>query len=109
MRDIKMPKMDGIKLIGKIKEEGIDTSLIILTGHGGEEEAISALNLGVDAWFGKSGIEMKKLLDKVKELSEGVPLDEIRRLLSVIPDEVCCDWQKLLMPQIRTICKMTRW
>jgi len=64
MRDIKMPKMDGIKLIGKIKEEGIDTSLIILTGHGGEEEAISALNLGVDAWFGKSGIEqdLKQLL-----------------------------------------------
>ncbi len=85
--DIKMPKMDGIELIGKVKEEGIDTSLIILTGHGGEEEAINALNLGTDFWFGKSGIEMNKLLDKVKELSEGVPLDEIRRLLSVIPDE----------------------
>jgi len=85
--DIKMPKMDGIELTGKIREKGIDTSLIILTGHGGEEEAINAVNLGVDAWFGKAEIEMNKLLDKVKELSEGVPLDEIRRLLSVIPDE----------------------
>ena len=85
--DIKMPKMDGMELIGKIKEKGIDTSLIILTGHGGEEEAINALNLGVDAWFGKSEIEMNKLSDKVKELAEGVPLDDIRRLLSVIPNE----------------------
>lgn len=85
--DIKMPKMDGIELIGKIKEKGIDTSLIILTGHGGEEEAINALNLGVNAWFGKSEIEMNKLSDKVKELAEGVPLDDIRRLLSAIPNE----------------------
>ena len=32
--DIRMPKMDGITLAQKVRETGIDTSIIILTGHG---------------------------------------------------------------------------
>ncbi len=85
--DIMMPDMDGIEMIRQSHEEGIDTSMIILTGNGGKDEAVDAINTGVDAWFGKSDIEMSDLLKKVRELAEGVPLDEIRRILAVIPEE----------------------
>ncbi|MDM8521918.1 response regulator [Desulfococcaceae bacterium HSG8] len=85
--DILMPKMNGIEMIRQAHEAGIDTSMIVLTGHGGGEEAIAAINIGVDAWFEKSGINMTDLFSKVKELAEGVSLDEIRRILSVIPEK----------------------
>jgi len=85
--DIRMPQMDGIELASRVAEKGIDTSVIILTGHGDKEDAIEAINLGVGAWFEKDKIEMDELLETVNELAEVIPLDEVRRILSVIPSE----------------------
>ncbi len=85
--DIQMPKLNGVELARCTAEEGIDTSLILLTGHGEKKDAIQALNLGVEAWFEKSTVEDSDLLDKVNELAQGIPLDEIRRILSAIPEE----------------------
>jgi len=43
LTDIKMPGMDGIELLKKIKEEGPDTEVIMITGHGDMETAIESL------------------------------------------------------------------
>lgn len=84
--DMKMPRMDGITMIRKCYDEGIDTDFIILTGHGDKKEAVAAINLNVSAWFEKQGIRMADLYSKVLELAEVVPLDEIHKLLAVIPE-----------------------
>ncbi|HAO22404.1 MAG TPA: response regulator [Desulfobacteraceae bacterium] len=41
--DIKMPGMDGIELLKKIKRENPDTEVIMITGHGDMELAIKSL------------------------------------------------------------------
>jgi signal transduction histidine kinase len=41
--DIKMPGMDGIELLKRIKEESPDTEVIMITGHGEMELAIQSL------------------------------------------------------------------
>ncbi|NJO18287.1 MAG: response regulator [Thioploca sp.] len=84
--DLLMPKMKGIDMIRQAREEGINTDMIILTGHGERDEAVESINLEVNGWFDKSGIEMPKLLKKVKELSEGIPIYQIRQILSAIPE-----------------------
>lgn len=43
--DIKMPVMDGIELLKKIKVENPDTEVIVLTGHGDMDLAIQCLKL----------------------------------------------------------------
>jgi len=43
LTDIKMPGMDGIQVLRKIKEESPDTEVIMITGHGDIELAISSL------------------------------------------------------------------
>ncbi len=43
--DIKMPIMDGIELLQKIKQDDSDTEVIMLTGHGDMELAIKCLKL----------------------------------------------------------------
>jgi DNA-binding response OmpR family regulator len=85
--DIRMPGMGGSELARHVVEEGIDTSLIILTGHGEKEDAIQAINLGVGGWFEKTTVKMDDLLQKVNELAQVIPLDEVRRILSTIPEE----------------------
>ncbi|MCE5211020.1 MAG: response regulator [Deltaproteobacteria bacterium] len=85
--DIKMPKMNGTEMIEEAIKKGIDTEMIILTGHGGKDDAIRLINMGgVKAWFEKHNIKMNKLLDKVTEAIEVISLDEMRKILSSIPD-----------------------
>ena len=44
--DIKMPGMDGIELLGKVKEEYPDTIVIIMTAYGSIETAVTAMKMG---------------------------------------------------------------
>jgi signal transduction histidine kinase len=43
LTDIKMPGMDGLQVLRKIKEESPDTEVIMITGHGDLELAIKSL------------------------------------------------------------------
>lgn len=85
--DIKMtPAMSGIEMIHQAYDAGVDTDMIVLTGHGDRADAIAAIKVGVSDWFDKTNIDMDKFFQRVKELAEGVPLDRIERILSVIED-----------------------
>lgn len=84
--DLLMPKMKGLDMIRQAREEGINTDMIILTAHGERDEAVESINLEVNGWFDKPGIEMPKLLKKVRELSAGIPIYQIRQILSAIPE-----------------------
>ena len=46
LTDIRMPIMDGIDLLQKIKKENTDTEVIIITGHGDMDLAIKSLKYG---------------------------------------------------------------
>ena len=43
LADIKMPGLDGVELLKRIKEESPDTEVIMITGHGDMELAIQSL------------------------------------------------------------------
>jgi len=44
--DLKMPGMDGIELLRKVKEAYSDTMVIVITGYGTVESAVEAMKLG---------------------------------------------------------------
>jgi len=51
--DIKMPGMDGIEVLKKVKDLNDDTEVIIITGHGDIENAIEALKHGASDFINK--------------------------------------------------------
>jgi len=51
--DIKMPSMDGIEVLKKVKDQDVDTEVIIITGHGDIENAIEALKHGASDFINK--------------------------------------------------------
>jgi len=53
--DYKMPVLDGLQLLEKIRSSGNDIPVIIFTGQGREEVAMKALNLGADYYLMKTG------------------------------------------------------
>ena len=42
--DLKMPKVDGVKVLLNLREASPWVQTVVLTGHGGEEDAIACLN-----------------------------------------------------------------
>ena len=44
--DIKMPGMDGLELLGKLKEKQPDADVIMITAHGSIQTAVEAMKLG---------------------------------------------------------------
>jgi len=90
--DIKMPKVDGIEVAQCVSQEGIDTDLIMLTGHGDRNEAVAALKARVVRdWIDKDKLEMSELFRLTKEVAQVIPPETVRRILSVIPDKVKWD------------------
>ena len=86
--DLKMPKMGGINMIKEAHKAGNNADMIILSNAQESEkaDAIAAIKVGVRDWFEKSNLDMRKFSSRVKELAEGTPLEEVERILSVIPD-----------------------
>jgi DNA-binding NtrC family response regulator len=44
--DLRLPGLDGMELIREVQERGLPVTTIVLTGHGGVEEAVQAIRLG---------------------------------------------------------------
>lgn len=53
LSDIKMPGMNGLEVLKKIKEIDPDTEVIVITGHGDMELALEALNLNATDFVNK--------------------------------------------------------
>jgi len=74
--DIKMPGMDGIQLLEKIKLEYPDTAVIIITAYGSIESAISAMKAGASDYLLKPfkpkylSLVMEKIMQQKRLTSE---------------------------------------
>jgi PAS domain S-box-containing protein len=53
LTDIKMPGMDGIEVLRRIKEISPEVEVIVITGHGDMESAIQSLHLGASDFITK--------------------------------------------------------
>jgi PAS domain S-box-containing protein len=53
LTDIKMPGMDGIEVLRRVKEQSLDTEVIVITGHGEMDLAIQALQFKASDFINK--------------------------------------------------------
>ncbi len=75
LTDIKMPGMDGIELLKRIKEKNPLTEVIVITGHGDMDLAIRALNLDATDFINKP-IQQKDLEGALKRAKERIRIAE---------------------------------
>jgi DNA-binding NtrC family response regulator len=68
--DLRMPGMDGITLLEKVRQVMPDQSVVIITGHGNMEAAIQALRLGAVDFLTKpiKLLELDAVLEKASRL-----------------------------------------
>ncbi|MEK9604096.1 MAG: sigma-54 dependent transcriptional regulator [Flavobacteriaceae bacterium] len=63
--DIKMPKMDGIEVLQRARDEGIHVPFIMLTGHGNVTTAVEAMKSGAHDFISKPP-DLNRLLTAVR-------------------------------------------
>jgi two-component system response regulator YesN len=67
--DIRMPGLNGIELIEKMKQEGLDTATILISGYSEFEYARKAINLGAFDYLLKQ-VNQKELTDTLLRLKQ---------------------------------------
>ncbi len=69
--DLKMPGIDGIEVLRKIKETQPAIEVIILTGHGSEEDRKICMDLGAFAYLHKP-VDINELSETIKKANEKI-------------------------------------
>jgi len=67
--DLKMPGIDGIEVLRRVKAENPDIQVIILTGHGSEEDRKVCMELGAFAYLHKP-VDIEVLSRTLREANE---------------------------------------
>lgn len=65
--DIMMPKIDGLQVLKKAREQGIETPIILLTAKSTIEDKITGLDLGADDYLPKP-FNTEELLARIRAL-----------------------------------------
>ncbi|HRE90053.1 MAG TPA: sigma-54 dependent transcriptional regulator [Myxococcota bacterium] len=67
--DLKMPVMDGMTCLRKLREAGVQTPVIVVTAHGAVDSAIEATRLGAAAYLSKP-FDLREVAFKLKKAIE---------------------------------------
>jgi two-component system, NtrC family, response regulator HydG len=78
--DLRMPRMDGLELLRRIRAQRPDTTFVLITGEGSERHAVEAMKLGAYDYL-KKPFENDELTAVVRRATESVRMNgEIERL-----------------------------
>ena len=93
LADYSLPDFDGLRVIESITKEGFDVPLIMITGQGDEEIAVSAMKLGAYDYVVKTGnyltvlpVVIESALERHKTAREKARLEDELKRLSITDD-----------------------
>ena len=69
--DLKMPGVDGIEVLRKVKETHPEIEVIIVTGHGHEEDRQLCMDLGAFAYLQKP-LDINVLSETIQKANEKI-------------------------------------
>ncbi len=82
--DIKMPRMDGMDVLDMLREKGVKTPVVMISGHGTVEAAVQALKKGAFDFIQKP-LDLNRILVTVRHALEQQALEaetqELRRTI----------------------------
>lgn len=71
--DLRMPGIDGIEVLRRVKKTNPEVEVIILTGHGSEADKEICMNLGAFAYLQKP-VDIDELSKTIKRANEKIRL-----------------------------------
>ncbi len=81
LTDIRMPNMDGLELLGKLRQTAPQTPVIILTAYGTVESAVAAMHSGAHDYMLKP-VNFDEVLLKIERALEYGDMDRTRQVMT---------------------------
>ena len=78
--DIKMPGMDGMEVLSKLQEEGVEAAVIMISGHGDIDTAVDCMKKGAFDFIQKP-LDLNRILITIKNATERVNLVKENKIL----------------------------
>ena len=78
--DIKMPGMDGLEVLDKLNEMGVDSAVVMISGHGDISTAVECIKKGAFDYIPKP-LDLNRILITIKNATEKVSLVKETRVL----------------------------
>jgi len=78
--DIKMPGMDGVEVLDKMIEMGVDAAIVMISGHGDINTAVECIKKGAFDYIPKP-LDLNRILITIKNATERVSLIKETRIL----------------------------
>ena len=67
--DIKMPNMDGMELLDKLSEANIDSSVVMISGHGSIDTAVECIKKGAFDFIQKP-LDLNRILITLRNATD---------------------------------------
>lgn len=78
--DIKMPEMDGIEVLDKLESMGLDTAVIMISGHGDIDTAVECIKKGAFDFIQKP-LDLNRILITIKNATDKISLVKETKIL----------------------------
>lgn len=78
--DIKMPGMDGMEVLDRLTAEGIDSAVVMISGHGDIETAVDCIKKGAFDFIQKP-LDLNRILITIKNATDKVSLVKETKIL----------------------------
>ena len=78
--DIKMPVMDGMETLDKFVQMGLDSAIVMISGHGDIASAVDCIKRGAFDFIQKP-LDLNRILITIKNATEKVSLVKETRIL----------------------------
>ena len=78
--DIKMPGMDGMEVLDRIRTMGVDAAVVMISGHGDIDTAVECIKRGAFDFIQKP-LDLNRILITIKNATEKVSLVKETKIL----------------------------
>lgn len=78
--DIKMPEMDGMEVLDRLSQMGVDSAVIMISGHGDIDTAVECIKRGAFDFIQKP-LDLNRILITIKNATEKVSLVKETKIL----------------------------
>lgn len=78
--DIKMPGMDGVEVLGKLVAEGVDSPVVMISGHADINTAVDCIKKGAFDFIEKP-LDLNRVLITIKNATDKVALTSQNKIL----------------------------
>ena len=78
--DIKMPEMDGLEVLEKLHQMGVDAAVVMISGHGDINVAVECIKKGAFDFIPKP-LDLNRILITIKNATEKVSLVKETKIL----------------------------